>query len=78
LEFFLLRQGAAFPGIRLPRRGTRDCDAQSNNCVANAPVERGVRAIIVREAIRDYASKPWEPMLQLLVVAEYITKTHAL
>jgi thymidine kinase len=26
----------------------------------------------------DYTGKPWEPMPQLLAVAEYITKTHAI
>jgi thymidine kinase len=38
---------------------------------------RGVR-VIVAGLDQDYTGKPWEPMPQLLAIAEYITKTHAI
>jgi len=45
--------------------------------VANTLAQRGVR-VIVAGLDQDYTGKPWEPMPQLLAVAEYITKTHAI
>jgi thymidine kinase len=45
--------------------------------VANALAGRGVR-VIVAGLDQDYTGKPFEPMPQLLAVAEYITKTHAI
>jgi thymidine kinase len=45
--------------------------------VANELAHRGVR-VIVAGLDQDYTGKPWEPMPQLLAVAEYITKTHAI
>src|SRR6266550_9253376 len=45
--------------------------------VANALARRGVR-VIVAGLDQDYTGKPWEPMPQLLAIAEYITKTHAI
>lgn len=45
--------------------------------VANELAERGVR-VIIAGLDQDYTGKPWEPMPQLLAVAEYITKTHAI
>jgi len=45
--------------------------------VANELAERGVR-VIVAGLDQDYTGKPWEPMPQLLAIAEYITKTHAI
>jgi len=45
--------------------------------VANELAERGVR-VIIADLDQDYTGKPWEPMPQLLAVAEYITKTHAI
>ena len=45
--------------------------------VANDLAERGVR-VIVAGLDQDYTGKPWEPMPQLLAIAEYITKTHAI
>ena len=38
---------------------------------------RGVR-VIIAGLDQDYTGKPWEPMPQLLAIAEYITKTHAI
>jgi len=38
---------------------------------------RGVR-VIVAGLDQDYLGKPFEPMPQLLAIAEYITKTHAI
>jgi thymidine kinase len=35
---------------------------------------RGVR-VIIAGLDQDYISKPWEPMLQLFAIAEYVTKT---
>jgi len=45
--------------------------------IANELAERGVR-VIIAGLDPDYTGKPWEPMPQLLAVAEYITKTHAI
>ncbi len=45
--------------------------------VANELAERGVR-VIVAGLDQDYTGKPWEPVPQLLAIAEYITKTHAI
>jgi len=45
--------------------------------IANELAERGVR-VIVAGLDQDYTGKPWEPMPQLLAIAEYITKTHAI
>src|SRR5215813_5057849 len=45
--------------------------------VANDLAESGVR-VIIAGLDQDYTGKPWEPMPQLLAIAEYITKTHAI
>jgi len=45
--------------------------------VANLLAKRGVR-VIIAGVDQDYTGKPWEPMPQLLAIAEYITKTHAI
>src|SRR6266542_3398718 len=45
--------------------------------IANELAGRGVR-VIVAGLDQDYTGKPWEPMPQLLAIAEYITKTHAI
>ncbi|HEX8723152.1 MAG TPA: thymidine kinase [Pyrinomonadaceae bacterium] len=45
--------------------------------VVNALAARGVR-VIVAGLDQDYTGRPFEPMPQLLAVAEYITKTHAI
>ena len=45
--------------------------------VANDLARRGVR-VIIAGLDQDYTGKPWEPMPQLLAIAEYITKTHAI
>jgi thymidine kinase len=45
--------------------------------VANDLAGRGVR-VIIAGLDQDYTGKPWEPMPQLLAIAEYITKTHAI
>jgi thymidine kinase len=45
--------------------------------IANELAGRGVR-VIIAGLDQDYTGKPWEPMPQLLAVAEYITKTHAI
>ena len=45
--------------------------------VANELAQRGVR-VIVAGLDQDYTGRPWEPMPQLLAIAEYITKTHAI
>ena len=45
--------------------------------VANTLAERGLR-VIVAGLDQDYTGRPFEPMPQLLAVAEYITKTHAI
>jgi len=45
--------------------------------VANELARRGVR-VIVAGLDQDYTGRPFEPMPQLLAVAEFITKTHAI
>ena len=45
--------------------------------VATQLAGRGVR-VIIAGLDQDYTGKPFEPMPQLLAVAEYITKTHAI
>lgn len=45
--------------------------------VVNELAQRGMR-VIVAGLDQDYTGKPWEPMPQLLAIAEYITKTHAI
>jgi len=45
--------------------------------VCNALADRGTR-VIVAGLDQDYLRKPFEPMPQLLAIAEFITKTHAI
>ena len=45
--------------------------------VANALADRGVR-VIVAGLDQDYTGKPFEPMPQILAVAEYVDKTLAI
>jgi thymidine kinase len=45
--------------------------------IVNQLAARGVR-VIVAGLDQDYTGRPFEPMPQLLAVAEYITKTHAI
>jgi thymidine kinase len=45
--------------------------------VCNTLADRGVR-VVVAGLDQDYLGKPFEPMPQLLAIAEYITKTHAI
>jgi thymidine kinase len=45
--------------------------------VCNTLADRGVR-VIIAGLDQDYLGKPFEPMPQLLAIAEYITKTHAI
>src|SRR2546423_5438959 len=45
--------------------------------VANALAQRGVR-VIIAGLDQDYMGQPFGPMPQLLAIAEYITKTHAI
>ena len=45
--------------------------------VVNELARRGIR-VTVAGLDQDYTGKPWEPMPQLLAIAEYITKTHAI
>jgi thymidine kinase len=45
--------------------------------VANKLAGRGIR-VIIAGLDQDYTGKPFEPMPQLLAIAEYITKTHAI
>src|SRR6185369_12914575 len=45
--------------------------------VATQLAGRGVR-VIIAGLDQDYTGQPWEPMPQLLAIAEYITKTHAI
>jgi thymidine kinase len=45
--------------------------------LANDLARRGIR-VIIAGLDQDYTGRPWEPMPQLLAVAEYITKTHAI
>jgi thymidine kinase len=44
---------------------------------ANELAHRGMR-VIIAGLDQDYTGKPFEPMPQLLAIAEYITKTHAI
>jgi thymidine kinase len=44
---------------------------------ANELANRGIR-VIIAGLDQDYTGKPFEPMPQLLSVAEFITKTHAI
>jgi thymidine kinase len=44
---------------------------------ANELARRGVR-VIIAGLDQDYTGKPFEPIPQLLSIAEYITKTHAI
>jgi thymidine kinase len=44
---------------------------------ANELAHRGLR-VIIAGLDQDYTGKPFEPMPQLLAIAEYITKTHAI
>lgn len=45
--------------------------------VANELARRGLR-VIIAGLDQDYTGRPFEPMPQLLAIAEYITKTHAI
>jgi thymidine kinase len=45
--------------------------------VANELAHRGLR-VIIAGLDQDYTGRPFEPMPQLLAIAEYITKTHAI
>ena len=45
--------------------------------VCSMLADRGLR-VIVAGLDQDYLGKPFEPMPQLLAIAEYITKTHAI
>jgi thymidine kinase len=45
--------------------------------VCSRLADRGMR-VIVAGLDQDYLGKPFEPMPQLLAIAEYITKTHAI
>ena len=45
--------------------------------ICNTLADRGKR-VIVAGLDQDYLGKPFEPMPQLLAIAEYITKTHAI
>ena len=45
--------------------------------VANELADRGVR-VIIAGLDQDYTGRPFGPMPELLAVAEYITKTHAI
>jgi thymidine kinase len=45
--------------------------------LVNELAGRGVR-VIIAGLDQDYTGKPWDPMPQLLAMAEYITKTHAI
>ncbi len=45
--------------------------------VANELAGRGLR-VIIAGLDQDYTGKPWDPMPQLLAIAEFITKTHAI
>lgn len=45
--------------------------------VANELAHNGLR-VIIAGLDQDYTGKPFEPMPQLLAIAEYITKTHAI
>jgi thymidine kinase len=45
--------------------------------VSNELAARGIR-VIIAGLDQDYTGKPFEPMPQLLAIAEFITKTHAI
>jgi thymidine kinase len=45
--------------------------------VANTLARMGIR-VIIAGLDQDYTGKPFEPMPQLLAIAEFITKTHAI
>ena len=45
--------------------------------IVNELAESGIR-VIIAGLDTDYTAKPWEPMPQLLAIAEYITKTLAI
>jgi len=45
--------------------------------VSNELANRGIR-VIIAGLDQDYTGKPFEPMPQLLSIAEFITKTHAI
>lgn len=45
--------------------------------VANELAGRGIR-VIIAGLDQDYTGRPFEPMPQLLAIAEFITKTHAI
>ena len=45
--------------------------------ICNTLADKGKR-VIVAGLDQDYLGKPFEPMPQLLAIAEYITKTHAI
>jgi len=45
--------------------------------VANELARRGLR-VIIAGLDQDYTGRPFEPMPQLLAIAEFITKTHAI
>jgi thymidine kinase len=45
--------------------------------VANKLARSGMR-VIIAGLDQDYTGRPFEPMPQLLAIAEYITKTHAI
>ena len=45
--------------------------------VANELAHRGLR-VIIAGLDQDYTGRPFEPMPQLLAIAEFITKTHAI
>jgi thymidine kinase len=44
---------------------------------ANRLANQGIR-VIIAGLDQDYTGKPFEPMPQLLAIAEFITKTHAI
>jgi thymidine kinase len=50
---------------------------QALPAVCGTLANRGIR-VIVAGLDQDYLGKPFEPMPQLLAIAEYITKTHAI
>ena len=50
---------------------------QDLTAVCSALADRGMR-VIVAGLDQDYLGKPFEPMPQLLAIAEFITKTHAI
>jgi thymidine kinase len=50
---------------------------QALPAVCSTLANRGIR-VIVAGLDQDYLGKPFEPMPQLLAIAEYITKTHAI